>query len=138
MSARSIGGAARARRAHRRSRVEIQSRSRSHLLHRPEHGRLWKLGRSATRIPDRLAAIAPICGGGETYWARRYGPLPIWAFTAKDGAVPLERSEVMVEAVKKAGGNAKLTVYPEVEHDSWTQTYDDPAFYGWLFAQKRE
>ena len=95
----------------------------------------WSL---AARIPDRLAAIAPICGGGEAYWARRYGQLPIWAFHgAKDGAVPLERSEEMVEAVKQAGGNVKLTVYPELEHDSWTRTYDDPAFYEWLPAQKR-
>lgn len=27
--------------------------------------------------------------------------------------VPLERSERMVEALKKAGGNVKFTVYPE-------------------------
>jgi predicted peptidase len=95
----------------------------------------WAL---AARIPDRLAAIAPICGGGEAYWAKMYKDLPIWAFHgAKDEGVPPARSEQMVEAVKKAGGNARLTVYPEAEHDSWTQTYENPEFYEWLFAQKR-
>lgn len=95
----------------------------------------WAL---AARIPDRLAAIAPICGGGEVYWAGMYKDLPIWAFHgAKDEAVPLARSEQMVEAVKKAGGNAKLTVYPQAAHDSWTTTYESPEFYEWLFAQSR-
>jgi dipeptidyl aminopeptidase/acylaminoacyl peptidase len=64
--------------------------------------------------------------------------LPIWVFHgANDAAVPLARSEEMVAAVKKAGGDAKLTVYPDAGHDSWTETYDNPEFYGWLLKQKR-
>jgi hypothetical protein len=51
--------------------------------------------------------------------------------------VPLERSADMVESIKKAGGNAKLTVYPEAGHDAWTETYDNPEFHKWLLAQKR-
>lgn len=31
----------------------------------------------------------------------------------------------------------KLTVYPEVKHDSWKQAYDDPELYTWLLQQKR-
>lgn len=95
----------------------------------------WAL---AGYIPQRLAAIAPICGGGETFWTKRFTHLPVWAFHgAKDTAVPLERSEAMVAALKKNGGDPKLTVYPEAGHDSWTATYNDPAFYEWLLAQKR-
>ncbi len=92
----------------------------------------------AAHAPDRLAAIAPICGGGEAIWTRRYAHLPVWAFHgAKDTAVPLERTEVMIEALKKNGGDPKLTVYPDAGHDSWTETYDNPQFYEWLLAQKR-
>jgi predicted peptidase len=96
----------------------------------------WRL---AAYAPDRFAAIAPICGGGETSWAKYIAPLPVWAFHgAKDKGVPLERSEKMVEAIKKVGGNPNLTVYPEAEHDSWTETYNNPEFYKWLLEQRRK
>ena len=95
----------------------------------------WRL---AAYTPQRFAAIAPICGGGETYWARRFPHLPVWVFHgAKDTGVPLERSQEMVDALKEAGGNPKLTVYPEAGHDAWTETYNNPKFYEWLAAQRR-
>ncbi len=51
--------------------------------------------------------------------ARRLKEMPIWVFHgAKDSVVPLTQSEEMVEAVKEAGGQAKLTVYPDANHDS--------------------
>ena len=95
----------------------------------------WQL---AARIPQRLAAVAPICGGGEPFFAHRMAKLPIWAFHgAKDEGVPPELSTSMIEAIKKRGGNPKLTIYPEAGHDSWTETYNNPAFYEWLLAQKK-
>ena len=95
----------------------------------------WRL---AAYAPERLAAIAPICGGGETYWTKQFVHLPVWAFHgAKDTGVPLERSQAMVDLLKKNGGDPKLTVYPEAGHDSWTATYDNPEFYEWLLKQKR-
>jgi len=97
----------------------------------------WRL---AFVQPDRFAAIAPICGGGEAYWARRkrFNDLPVWAFHgAKDSVIPAERSEIMVEAIRKEGGNAKLTIYPEANHDSWTETYNNPELYEWLLQQRR-
>ncbi|HEY2253193.1 MAG TPA: alpha/beta hydrolase-fold protein [Planctomycetaceae bacterium] len=95
----------------------------------------WRL---AAYAPTRFAAIAPICGGGESYWAKQFAALPTWAFHgALDEGVPLARSAEMVVALKKAGGKPKLTVYPEASHDSWTETYDNPELYSWLLAQKR-
>ena len=95
----------------------------------------WRL---AAYTPKRFAAIAPICGGGETYWTRRFPHLPVWVFHgAKDRGVPLERSQEMVDALKKAGGEPKLTVYPDAGHDSWTETYNNPKLYEWLLAQER-
>jgi predicted peptidase len=40
--------------------------------------------------------------------------------------------------VKKAGGKAELTIYPEADHDSWTETYNNPKLYEWLLKQKRK
>lgn len=95
----------------------------------------WSL---AGRISNRLAAIAPICGGGEVSSARRIAKLPTWVFHgAKDTAVPLDLSQTMVDAMKKHGGEPKFTIYPEAGHDSWTETYNNPEFFEWLFAQKR-
>jgi predicted peptidase len=43
----------------------------------------------------------------------------------------------MHNALQKAGSQARLTIYPGVGHDSWTQSYDNPELWTWLFAQKR-
>jgi predicted peptidase len=95
----------------------------------------WAL---AAYSPNRFAAIVPICGGGEPFWAKRLAHLPVWVFHgAKDPGVPLRRSQEMVDALKKAGGNVKFTVYPEAGHDAWTATYDNPKVYEWLLQQKR-
>jgi predicted peptidase len=94
----------------------------------------WTL---AEKYPKRFAAIAPICGGSERYAANRLKKVPVWAFHgAKDPTVPLIRSQEMVDAVKKVGGNAKLTVYPEAQHDSWTETYNNPELYQWFLSHR--
>ena len=65
--------------------------------------------------------------------------LPVWAFHgAKDRVVPLQESHRMVGFLKRAGlPEVKLTVYPEAEHDSWTQTYDNPELYAWFLKHER-
>ncbi|MFO1022877.1 MAG: prolyl oligopeptidase family serine peptidase [Planctomycetales bacterium] len=96
----------------------------------------WKL---AAYTPDRFAALVPICGGGETFWTKKFAHVPTWVFHgALDQGVPLRRSQEMVDALKKNGGNVVLTVYPEAGHDAWTETYDNPALYEWLLQQKRK
>jgi predicted peptidase len=96
----------------------------------------WAL---AAYRPDRFAAVMPICGGGEAMAARALTKVPAWVFHgAKDPVVPLARSEAMVEALQRAKGNVKFTVYPDALHDSWTATYDNPEVWEWLFSQKRE
>ncbi|WP_146599638.1 carboxylesterase family protein [Novipirellula aureliae] len=104
----------------------------------------WSLGISN---PERFAAIAPICGGGERLsvvlaaGSRKDAlkKLPVWAFHGgKDPVVPLAESESMIDAMKRVGAeDVKLTIYPEAGHDSWTKTYKDPEFYSWLLQQKR-
>ncbi|MBL7215486.1 MAG: prolyl oligopeptidase family serine peptidase [Phycisphaerae bacterium] len=93
---------------------------------------IWTI---ASMHPERFAAIAPICGGGQPYLARNLKNLPVWAFHgAQDPVVPLQRSQEMVDAVNQIGGNARLTVYPEANHDSWTQTYNNDELYEWFLS----
>jgi predicted peptidase len=92
----------------------------------------------ATAHPERFAAIAPICGGGEPEAAGLLKNVPVWAFHgAQDEAVPLRRSQEMVDAVEAAGGSARLTVYPEAGHDSWTRTYANSKIYEWFLQHAR-
>lgn len=96
----------------------------------------WELGMS---MPELIAAIVPICGGGMYWNAGRLVNVPVWAFHGKlDPIVLVEESEKMVNAVNKRGGNAKLTIYPENKHDAWNDTYSNPEVYKWLLEQKNE
>ena len=88
--------------------------------------------------PDRFAAAVPICGGGNVADAEKLKSLPLWVFHgAKDTAVKIEKSQEMVDAIKKAGGDPKFTIYPEAGHDSWTESYNNPALYEWLLKQAK-
>ncbi len=93
----------------------------------------------AERYPAKFAAIVPICGSGHKWLAQeRLTKLPIWVFHGDaDSIVPIERSAEMVEAIRASGGNVKFTVYPGVDHDSWTETYNNPELYEWLLSHKR-
>ena len=93
----------------------------------------WAVGKASL-----FAAIAPICGGGIPWMTRFMADLPVWAFHGDaDEAVDIGESVRMVEAVKHNGGDAKLTVYPGVAHDSWTQTYLNPDLYTWFLSHQR-
>ncbi|HEX7655195.1 MAG TPA: PHB depolymerase family esterase, partial [Verrucomicrobiae bacterium] len=98
----------------------------------------WSL---AAKHPERFAAIAPICGGGERLrllllsdsQKQSLKTLGVWAFHGgKDNVVKLEESERMVAAFKSTGcTDIQLTVYPDAGHDSWTQAYNEPTFVDW-------
>jgi hypothetical protein len=92
----------------------------------------------AIAAPNRFAAIAPICGGGDSTKVCAMRNVPAWVFHgAKDEAVPLSESEVLVSALKKLGSDITFTIYPELGHDSWTTTYKNPELYKWMLAHKR-
>jgi predicted peptidase len=93
----------------------------------------------ASANPERFAAVAPICGGGQARMARRMKDIPVWAFHGgKDNVVPVKESEDMIAALKAAGAEPKLTIYPDAMHDSWTVTYDNPELYTWFLEHKRK
>lgn len=95
----------------------------------------WEL---AMKYPEEFAAIAPICGGGDTAKIYRLEHMSVWNFHgAKDDAVPLSASEKMMNALKRYNKDAKFTIYPDAGHDSWTETYNNDSFFTWLLAQRR-
>jgi len=95
----------------------------------------WAL---ASEYPGRFAAVVPICGGGNRIMSIFLKDMPIWAFHGgKDSVVPVEESKELVEAINARGGNAKLTIYPDANHDSWTETYNNQEVYDWLLKHRR-
>ena len=89
-------------------------------------------------LPDRFAALAPVCGRGNPMCVERVRHIPAWVFHgAKDEVVSVKHSQDMVDALCAAGAGPKLTIYPDAGHDSWTKTYDNEKFYEWLLQQKR-
>lgn len=109
------------------------------------------------RYPGRWACVAPICGYGPTpgrrgtrAWVtdpadpavRAIGAgladLPVWLFHgAADAVVPVEQSRLIAGAVEAAGGQAKLTIYPDVGHNSWDKAYRESGLWTW-FAEHLE
>ena len=96
---------------------------------------VWDL---ATRMPDRFAAILPVCGGGDERVAANIAALPIWCFHGDaDTAVPVQRSRAMIAAVRAAGGRPIYSELVGVGHDSWTPAYRNAFVLDWLFSQRR-
>lgn len=94
----------------------------------------WSL---AAAHPDRWAAIAPVCGGGDPKQADRIKHIPCWCFHgAEDRPVPVQRSREMIEALKKVGGSPRYTEFPYVGHNSWDPAYATGELYGWLLSHK--
>lgn len=95
----------------------------------------WAL---AIANPHRFAAIAPVCGGDNPAKVCVIKHVPVWAFHgAKDPVVPLKASAEMVRTLESCGGIVRFTVYPDLRHDSWTPTYQNPELYRWLLEQRR-
>jgi predicted peptidase len=90
------------------------------------------------RDPKRFAAAVPICGGGDVSRAEAIKDVPVWCFHGSDDrAVPVERSRMMIDAMRKAGGEPKYTEYDGVGHNSWSPAFKEPELPKWLFAQRR-
>jgi len=96
---------------------------------------VWRL---AAEIPERVAALAPVCGGANPEWATRLKDVPTWAFHGEaDEIVPVAKSRAIVASLEALGAPVKLTVYPGLGHDSWTRTYENDELYDWMLGQRR-
>ncbi|MFI5158079.1 MAG: prolyl oligopeptidase family serine peptidase [Sphingobacteriales bacterium] len=91
------------------------------------------------REPNVFAAAFAICGGDNTLNAKKYAKkVPLWIFHgAKDKTVSADHSIVMVDAIKAAGGEPKFTLYPNDDHDSWDDAFNEPQLLPWLFSHSK-
>jgi predicted esterase len=96
----------------------------------------WAL---AMKHPEEFAAIAPVCGGGDTSNAWKIRNIPVWCFHgALDDIVPIAGSQNMVKATSRWNPKVRFTVYADKSHNSWDTTYNtNDSLYNWLLAQKK-
>jgi predicted peptidase len=91
----------------------------------------------AANQPDRFAAVAPICGGGDPEQAEKLKDVPIWVFHGdQDKVVPFEKSVKMIEAIRAAGGTKiRFTSMENIGHNCWSAAYATPELYKWMEQQ---
>ncbi len=97
---------------------------------------VWAL---AMHAPERLAALAPLCGGGDVRKIERIKKLPIWNFHgARDPVVNIRESWELIAALKQLHApEVRFTIFPEGRHNIWDRVYADPTLYAWLLAHKK-
>lgn len=92
----------------------------------------WELAFACT---GRFAAIAPICGYVDPSKASKIKDMPVWVFHGeKDTAVPPQQSVSIVNALKAQGSPVKFTLYPDLGHDCWTETYNNDELWKWMMS----
>jgi len=89
--------------------------------------------------PEMFTAAFVICGGADPFIAKGYPKgFNIWIFQGeKDDVVPPEYSKAMARAINTNGGNAKLSLYPNDNHNSWDSAFAEPELLPWLFNQTK-
>lgn len=86
--------------------------------------------------PKLFAAAFPICGGANPGITKRLRNTSWWIFHgADDVVVPAKYSQQMFDALKQVGADVRLTIYPNVNHDSWTNAFAEPDLLEWLFSK---
>lgn len=88
--------------------------------------------------PTKFAAVMPVAGGGDETQGVSLAKTPFWIVHGdSDATIEPKFSEVMVKAIRDAGGTAHHTVYPEVGHDSWKYLMTTlGSEWEWLFSQR--
>ena len=96
----------------------------------------WRWGAAD---PGRFAALAPVAGSGDTATACALTDIPVWAFHGdRDDVVEPEGSFAMARAIRACGGRkSRLTIYPDLGHNSWDPAYEEAELYLWLLKQRR-
>jgi predicted esterase/DNA-binding beta-propeller fold protein YncE len=94
----------------------------------------------AIRYPNRFAALMPIAFRIEDGWnVCAIKNIPIWAFHGeKDDIIPFSKAQTVINMLTVCGASPVFTSYPDLYHDAWTRTYNNPAVYEWLLTKKKQ
>jgi len=96
----------------------------------------WEL---AARTPERYAAMAVVCGFGNTGHAARFSSLPTWLFhSAADERIRVERSDAFFNALQKHSAPVTYTRYADASHiETWRRAYGSTVLFDWFLQHTR-
>ena len=96
----------------------------------------WEL---AAQTPERFAAVAIVCGGGDARHAQKFRSLPVWLFhSAADESVKVINGDGLFEALRAQDAPATYTRYRDAGHvATWEQAYASPLLFDWLLQHSR-
>jgi len=96
---------------------------------------MWEL---VCRRPELFAAGIACCGGFDADQAQKIAHIKFRIFHGdKDPWVPIDGSQVMYDALKKAGADVEFNIYEGADHFIWQPTFTNKELLAWLFEQKR-
>jgi len=97
----------------------------------------WSLAKSN---PDRFAAIAPVCARSlfETEEVAALKGVSVWAFHGKkDDVISYQETEKLVNQLEALNADVKFTLYPDLKHAIWDETYNNPELYDWFLSKSK-
>lgn len=96
----------------------------------------WQL---VLQAPERFAAVAPICGGGDPSRAGQLKGVPVWIFhSAADTVVPVGESDKMFDALAACAAEVTYTRYQARSHEqTWQEAYAHAMLYDWFLRHAR-
>ena len=87
--------------------------------------------------PERFAAIAPMSGVGNKFWASRLKNIPIWVFHGgEDRLIPVAEAHEMIEAIRAEGGNIRYSIVPQRGH-SPPSILEHEELFDWFLEHER-
>ena len=90
------------------------------------------------RKPKTFAAAFAICGGDNVANVQKYQNVPLWIFHGeRDSVVPVALATTIANQLIVLGKPAKLTLYPEANHNSWDSAFAEPELLPWLFSNHK-
>jgi len=75
---------------------------------------------------------------GQASEVHKIGSTPVWLFQGgRDDLVLPEMSLATADALDRASGNVRVTVYEDLGHDCWTRAYGGQDLYDWFLSHTR-
>ncbi len=102
---------------------------------------VWAIG---IRHPEYFAALAPVAGYASYPFEVpdnicNLKKVPVWVFHGeRDEYVPAEAEQALVDALIACGGDAQITLSPDMKQDIPYKVYADPKLYEWFLAHAQE
>ena len=92
----------------------------------------------ANAAPARFSAIVPICGTAKIDH-KNFLSLPTWVTVGgKDKPSLVASLQKTVADLRAQQAPIRFTLYPQLGHNCWDATYDNPQLYTWLLAQSTD